>query len=80
MADGIEIYLRHSGGRALLMLHVPASMRDRFQEALQNGLVDGRQIPIAFECPVLPEWTSDPSDPAHMRTIIEQISIQLDDD
>lgn len=78
--DGVEIYLRHSGGRALLMFHVPAHLREQFQQAMLNGMVDGRQIPIAFEAPVLPEWMLEPDNPQHMRLNVDQISIQLDDD
>lgn len=73
----IEIYLRHSGGRAILMMHVPVNLQNQFQQALQDGTIDGTQIPILFEAPVLPEWIPIRDDPKHMRLNIDQISIQF---
>ena len=80
MSNGVEIYLRHSAGQALLMFHVPSSMREAFITAIQSsGIIDGRQIPIIFEAPVRPEWTPGPDDPRHMRVAVDQISIQFSD-
>jgi len=75
---GIEIYLRHSGGRALMTFHVPASMREQFQQAMQGGTVDGGQAPIAFEAPTLEPWAGPERD--HLRVRIDGISVQFDDD
>lgn len=78
MTDRVEIYLRHSGNRALLTFHVPEHLREQFQQAIQDSTIDGRQIPISLEAHVLPEWTSAPDDPLHMRVNIDQIAIQFD--
>lgn len=79
--DGIEVYLRRSGNRNLLMFHVPGRLRSQFQQAMEEAsMIDGHQMPIAFEASVLPEWTSDSDDPGHMRMAIDGITVQFDDD
>lgn len=80
MNNGIEIYLRHSGDRTLMMFHVPADMREQFLLAMQGDTLDGREVPIAFEAPILPQWIRDPEAPEHMRVAVDQISIQFDDE
>lgn len=75
--DGIEIYLRRSGDRTLMMFHIPASMRKQFLQAMQGGAVNDRQTPIIFEAPVLPEWTPDPDNPNHIRVAVDQVSVQF---
>lgn len=77
MGDGIEIYLRHSGGRTLMTFHIPNSLREQFQQAMQGGIIEGRRIPIAFESPVLPMWVGPERD--YLRVRIDEISIQFDD-
>ena len=74
--NGIEVYLRHSDGRALLMLHVPSCMRAQFLQAGQDRVVDGQGLPISFEAPVLPEWRADDVGFTHMGMQIDQITIQ----
>lgn len=37
MANSIEIYVRHSENRALLMFHVPASVKKNFLDSLKRG-------------------------------------------
>lgn len=76
--DRIEIYLRHSGDRALLMFHVPNRLRTKFLQAIQNGVVDSKEMPLAFETPVLSKWDAEKEIPTHMRTEIDQITIQYD--
>lgn len=79
--DGIEVYLRRSGDRNLLMFHVPGRLRSRFQQVMEEAsMIDGHQMPIAFEAPVLPEWTPDLNEPRHMRMAIDGITVQFDDD
>ncbi len=80
MNGGIEIYLRHSSDRTLMMFHVPASMRQQFLLAMQGDTLDGRETPIVFEAPVLPQWIPDPEASAHMRVAVDQISVQFDTD
>src|SRR3546814_7676801 len=60
--NGIEIYLRHSRGRTLMTFHIPNSLREQFQQAIQGGTVDGRQAPIAIEAPKLEPWAGPERD------------------
>lgn len=76
--EGIEIYLRRSGDRTLMMFHVPARLRTQFQQAMKAGTVDGRQAPIAFEAPTLEPWAGPERD--HLRVRIDGITVQFDDD
>ena len=62
MTKKIEIYLRHSSGRSLLMFHVPASNRNNFLEGLKRGEVSGNELGINLELSVLPEWITDPTE------------------
>src|SRR3546814_9512187 len=73
-SDLIEIYLRHSRGRTLMTFHIPNSLREQFQQAIQGGTVDGRQAPIAFEAPTLEPWAGPERD--HLRVRIDEIVIQ----
>lgn len=45
---------------------------------MQSGKIDGRQIPVKFQCSVLPEWISDPEDQRHMRVAVDQVTVQFD--
>lgn len=75
----IEIYLRHSGDRALLMFHVPARLRDTFRNSMQIGSLSDRHVPINFEAPVLPEWMPAQDEPQYIRATIDEIRVQYDE-
>jgi hypothetical protein len=60
MTKKLEIYLRHSSRRTLLMFHVPDSEQKNFVESLQRGDFSSTTVEINLELSVRPEWISDP--------------------
>ena len=62
MSDGIEIYIRHSGGDALLHAHVPFDIKNQVVESLKLGDLTSDLAPMTLELMVLPEWISDPKE------------------
>ncbi|HHK5646353.1 hypothetical protein [Serratia nevei] len=59
MDEQIEIYVRNSGGKTLLNLYVPKSMRERFIKGLEEGHLEVDGIPTHLELMPLPEWITD---------------------
>lgn len=74
MADGIEIYIRPSGGRNLLHFHVPTVLREQFVRDFSNGKFDAEEVNVYFEMPARPEYFSGLSE-NHMRFKIDSISL-----
>ena len=74
MADGIEIYVRPSGGRNLLHFHVPIALREQFVRDFSNGRFDAKGVDVHLEMPVRAEYFTDPSK-NHMRFKIDSISL-----
>jgi hypothetical protein len=70
MADGIEIYVRPSGGRNLLHFHVPIALRGQFVQDFSNA----EGVDVHFEMPVRAEYFTEPSE-NHMRFKIDSISL-----
>lgn len=75
MEHPIEIYARHSGGRALLNFGVPAAMRDRSLERVAEGHFDSEDLPVHLELVVLPEWNAGSGEPGHARIPIAAINV-----
>lgn len=86
--NGIEVYIRPSGGRVLLNFHVPPELRHNFIDGLRSGSLDGAEVPIHFEIAPLPEWSTDPKDrarlaklgPIHMRVTLAAINVNFEAD
>jgi hypothetical protein len=74
MADGIEIYIRPSGGRNLLHFHVPTALREQFVQEFSNGNFDAEKVNVYFEMPVRPEYFSGLSE-NHLRFKIDSVSL-----
>lgn len=51
MSEPVEVYLRHSGDRNLLMFHVPEALKERFLQQLASGEFTGGNDGIRFEMP-----------------------------
>ena len=74
MANGIEIYIRPSGGRNLLDFHVPAALREQFVQGFSNGRFDSKDVNVHLEMPIRPEYFSGLSE-NHLRFEIDSISL-----
>lgn len=74
MADGIEIYVRPSGGRNLLHFYVPTALRDQFVRDFSNGTFDAEEVHVYLEMPVRPEYFFGHSD-NHLRFKIDSVSL-----
>jgi hypothetical protein len=84
--NDLEIYVRHSAGKALLMLHAPEALRAIVLAAVKGGEVDSTKARIHLELSILPEWITDPSvrkqvskihDPIHIRIPISALSMDF---
>lgn len=63
MNEGIEIYIRSCGdGKTLLNFYFPNERREELITQLMSGKIESSNIPIHFECSVLPEWATDMGD------------------
>jgi hypothetical protein len=78
----IEIYVRHSGGRSLLHVHLPAGERESFLSGLAAGEYSSEGTHL--ELSVLPEWITDDDERArlvasgslpHLRIPLSAISV-----
>ena len=72
--SSIEVYIRPSGDLVLLNLYVPAAMRKRFIAGMESGSFD--DAPINFEISILPEWSTDSKEQAHLSKI-EPVHIRV---
>lgn len=73
MTKKIEIYVRNSGDRNLLMLHVPESMKERLIEGIRNGSFEAQNAGIHLEISVLDKWKSK-ENPEHVRLEVNKIT------
>ncbi len=60
MAKKLEIYVRNSTERSLLMLHIPARSRNNFLDSLKRGEFAEDDLEMNLELTIRPEWISDP--------------------
>ncbi len=63
----VEIYVRHSSGRSLLMFHIPTCVRDSFIQGINNGEFSSADCQAHLELSVLPEWIAD----ADVRALLQ---------
>ena len=84
--NDIEVYVRHSAGKALLMFHAPETLRAAMLAAARSGKLDAKSARIHLELSILPEWISDPAvrdsvsridDPIHIRIPISALTINF---
>ncbi|WP_139225645.1 hypothetical protein [Paracidovorax konjaci] len=78
MKKQIEIYVRNSGSRNLLMLHVPENMKERLIEGIRNGSFETKDASIHLELSVLNEWR-DSENPEHVRLEVNEITANYED-
>lgn len=81
MEEGIEIYVRHSSGKAMLTIYVPDSQR----ESLMRGLAGGQvafEVPAHLEMSSLPQWITDDelraklaNETVHLRIPIGSVTV-----
>ena len=88
MKPGIEIYVRCSGERVLLNLHVPSAAKASFLKALAEGTLESGGRPIAVELYLQSDWISDidvrarlqaEGGPIHARIPITAINVNYSD-
>jgi len=75
--NDVELYVRYSGGAALLMLHAPEALRSTVLAAIKNGELDSSQASIHLELSILPEWITDPTMQKQVSDLYEQIHIRV---
>ena len=73
MKKQIEIYVRPSGDKNLLMLHVPEEMKERLIEGIRNGSFEAHDASIHLELIVLNEWREEDY-PEHVRFEVNEIT------
>lgn len=74
MKEQIEIYVRKSGARNLLHLHVPASLKPQFIRGLEEDGFGDEDVDIHPEMRVLPEYLAgEPEN--HVRLKLDRISL-----
>ena len=73
MKKQIEIYIRKSGDRNLLMFHVPAELKEQLVQGIKNGSLEAETVSINFEMSVLPQWQSGEL-PNHVRLEVNEIT------
>ncbi len=73
MRETIEIYIRNTGERTLLMLHVPETLKERLIEGIRRGSFSHEDTEIGFECSILDAWKT-PDNPGHVRVSIDEIT------
>ncbi len=70
---GIEVYLRQSGDRLLLNLHIPKDRKEEFLRALQDGSFEDPNLPMAFEAFIQEQWSTESN--GHVRAAIAAINV-----
>jgi hypothetical protein len=73
MRQQIEIYIRKSGDRNLLMFHVPEELKERLIQGIKSGSFKAETVDIGFEMTVLPQWQSA-GEPNHLRLEVDEIT------
>lgn len=73
MTKQIEIYVRNSGDRNLLMMHVPEELKEQLIEGIRNGSFKTQDASIHLELSVLNEW-KDRDNPEHVRIEVSEIT------
>jgi hypothetical protein len=76
MKEQIEIYIRHSGERNLLMFYVPEEKMEQFIQGIKAGRFEDETVNINFEMTVRPEWRSK-AYPDHVRLEVNAISASI---
>lgn len=74
MEEGIEIYVRPSGDRVMLMFHIPEAIRAQVLKGLAEGCFDPHGAEVHMELDVLHQYRSGWSDD-HLRFRITDITL-----
>ena len=78
MKKQIEIYVRNSGGRNLLMLHIPEDMKERLIKGIRSGSFEAADASIHLELSVLGDW-KDSENPDHVRLEVNEITTNYEE-
>lgn len=71
---GIEIYVRHNAGGAMLSIHLDSTTKQRLLDALQEGSFNAPDTSMHLELTLLPEWL-DPLGSLHSRIPLVSINV-----
>ena len=74
MEEGIEIYVRPSGDRVMLMFHIPEAIRAQVLKGLAEGCFDPHGAEVHMELDVLQKYRSGGSGD-HLRFKITDITL-----
>lgn len=73
----VQVYVRHSSGRALLMFHVPKRIEESFLQGINDGKFSLADTQPYLELSVLPEWVTDADVRAKVQSIGEVIHLRI---
>jgi|GEM_PF-2091355 len=73
----VEVYVRQSSGRSLLMFHIPTCIRDSFFRGIKNGEFSSADCQAYLELSVLPEWITDADVRALLQSKGEAIHLRI---
>lgn len=78
MKKKIEIYVRKSGDKNLLMLHIPEKTKEHLINGIKNGKFEKQDVSIYLELTLLKEWKSE-ENPDHVKIEISEIAANYAD-
>lgn len=78
MKKRIEIYVRNSEHKNMLMFHIPESMKERLVEGIMNGYFEDYDASIHLELSILNEW-KDEDTPEHVRIDVGCITVNYEE-
>lgn len=84
--NSIEIYVRHSAEKALLMFHAPETLRAAMLAAVKGNQLDAAKARMHLELSIHPDWITDPAvrkavsgldDAIHIRIPISALTMDF---
>jgi hypothetical protein len=73
----LEVYVRHSAEKALLMFHAPETLRAAMLAVVKGNQLDGAKARIHLELSIRPEWITDPAVRKAVSKIDDAIHIRI---
>ncbi|WP_018992432.1 hypothetical protein [Aromatoleum toluclasticum] len=73
----VEIYVRHSSGRGLLMFHIPTRIRDLFLQGINVGEFTPATNQAYLELSVVAEWITDADIRAQVQSMESPIHLRI---
>lgn len=77
MIKKIELYIRHSIGKAMLNLYIPKEMKEKFLTGVKNNTLELPEDSAHFELSILPEWIPDPEQREAIEKLDQVIHIRI---